>query len=238
MIELDFEFNLPNQHCVDHSQSEGKTRTATYDGPDKIFLIVNNNTGKEEMGPITETEKSDGRPVPEDCRYVEVDCITNPLVCQLRAPVIDEMEEDYTGLEHPPGVVDIPGFMKFHYQVPLRPQDVYDPLDITVDENDNIHLTKRSLSWAIMGVDGEARLPNWDDVRNKRMQLIKNSDSEITDDMPEDLRAKWMDYRQRLRDWPGLMQEAGVPPEFAYNMEPIDPASEVEALNGGDLYDI
>ena len=45
--------------------------------------IVNNATGKEELDPITEIEKNDGRPVPDDCRYVEIDCIPTHYV-QLR----------------------------------------------------------------------------------------------------------------------------------------------------------
>ena len=60
------------------------------------------------------------------------------------------------------------------------------------------------------------------------MQLLKNSDSEIVDDMPADLKAKWQNYRQALRDWPATMINAGIPAWAAYNMEPIDPASEVE----------
>ena len=97
MVQFEYTYDIPNELCVDHTFTDGKTRTATYDGPDKLFFIVNNATGKEELGPITEIEKNDGRPVPDDCRYVEIDCIKNPVLCQLRGPIIDEMEEDHTG---------------------------------------------------------------------------------------------------------------------------------------------
>lgn len=230
MISVDYTFNLPNEYCVDHEQTDGKTRTATYDGPDVLYLIIDNETGKEAFGPITELEKRDGRPCPEGCRYVEVDCIENPLIAQLRSPVIDEAEEDYTDAVRPPGVVEIEGYKVFEYQIPLQPKDVYDPLSIHVDDEDNITVEKRTVEWAIMGIDG--RLPTWDDVRAKRATMLKASDSEITDDMPEDLRARWMDYRQKLRDWPGVMEAAGVPPQFAYHMGPIDPASELDPLTG------
>ena len=80
----------------------------------------NNETGMQESGPITQLEKDDGRPVGKDCRYVEVDCISNPLVCQLLGPVLDEEEEDYTGEAFPPGVKELPGHNKFSYQTPYN----------------------------------------------------------------------------------------------------------------------
>jgi|TARA_B110000090_G_C13398676_1_gene452364 hypothetical protein len=232
MISIDYTYNLPNEHCVDHEQTDGNTRTTTYDGPDKIFLVVENATGKEHMGPVTELERNDGRPVPEGCRYVEVDCITNPLVCQLRAPIIDEVEEDHDDSVKPTGVVEIDGYDAFEYQIPILPKDVYDPLDITIDADDNITLTKRSVMHAVMGVDGEARYPTYDDVRYKRAQLMKNSDSEIVDDMPADMKQMWLDYRDKLRQWPNVMEAANVPAIFAYNMEPIDPGMASDPTDG------
>jgi len=79
----------------------------------------------------------------------------------------------------------------------------------------------------VMGIDIERDI-TWDDVRAKRNQFLKNSDSEITDDMPADLRTQWLDYRQRLRDWPTVMQNAGVSPLFAYYMEPIQVGADPE----------
>lgn len=235
MVEFEWTLNLPNEYMVDHSFTDGHTRTCVYDGPDKLYLIINNDTGKEEMGPITELEKADERPVPINCRYVEVDCISNPLICQLRGPILDEMEEDYDSFTHPQGGKDIDGYRSFTYQTPLRPLDVYDPDTIHVDSDDNITIQARTIPWAVMG--GGDRVPDWNDVRAKRKQLIKNSDSEVTDDMPQELKDMWADYRQRLRDWPNVMEAAGVPAWIAYNMEPIDPAS-LEDPDSGDVITI
>jgi hypothetical protein len=230
MVEFEWTMKLPNEYMVDHSFTDGHTRTCVYDGPDKLYLIIENDTGKEHLGPVTELEKADGRPVPKGCRYVEVDCISNPLICELKGPILDEMDEDYTSFTHPPGGMDMEGHNTFTYQTPLRPLDVYEPDSIHVDEDDNITVQARTIPWAVMG-SGD-RLPDWDDVRAKRMQLLSNSDSEVVDDMPTDLKAKWLDYRQRLRDWPATMQDAGIPAWIAYNMEPIDPASEEDPLTG------
>lgn len=226
MIELDWELALPNEYCIDHSFSQGKTRTCTYDGPDKLFLIIDNDTGKQGAGPITQLEKNDGRPLPFNCRYVEVDCIANPLIGQLLGPVIDEAEEDYTeDVAMPPGVVEVPGYRTFTYQTPLQPRDIWDPQTCHVDENDNVTFQVRSTDWAIYGTEIGREL-TWDDLRAKRELFLKNSDAEVTDDMPQSLKDKFTVYRQRLRDWPNVMQSAGIPVKFAYKMEPIDPASE------------
>ena len=232
MVEFTWTMNLPNEFMVDHTFTNGKTRQCVYDGPDKIYLIINNETGIQESGPITQLEKDDGRPVGKDCRYVEVDCITNPLVCQLIGPIIDEEEEDYDGEAFPPGVKEIAGHNKFSYQTPLRPRDVYEVESIKVDKDDNITMDAVTLPQAVMG--GGERLPDWPDVRAKRMQLLKNSDSEIVDDMPTELKTKWQNYRQALRDWPATMINAGIPAWAAYNMEPIGPANEIEP-DGDDV---
>lgn len=224
LIEVDYEFGLPNEYMIDHSQSQGKTRIATYDGPDKLYLIVDNATGKEAMGPITAEEKADGRPVPDGCRYVEIDCVENPLLCQLRGPVIDEAEEDYTEEVFHPQSPEITGYERFTYQLPLQPSDVYDGLNITIDNNDNVVIPTRSVTDVFLGEDvGE--LPDWDFVRQHRDTLLKNSDSELADDMPETLKAEWRKYRQLLRDLPTVMQDNNVPAHVALFMFPDVPFS-------------
>ena len=234
MVELDWELALPNEYCIDHSFSQGKTRTCTYDGPDKLFLIIDNDTGKQGAGPITQMEKNDGRPLPLNCRYVEVDCIANPLIGQLIGPVIDEAEEDYTSDVMPPGVIEVPGYRTFTYQTPLVARDIWDRESLHVDENDNITFQVRSTDWAIFGTEIDREL-TWDDLRAKRATFLKNSDAEVTDDMPQSLKDKFTVYRQRLRDWPNVMQAAGIPVKFAYKMEPIDPASETPPDTEGSI---
>ena len=68
--------------------------------PINFSPIVDEN-GREELGPVTEIEKNDGRPVPDNCRYVEIDCIDNPVLClNLEDPIIDEEEEDLQVKRH------------------------------------------------------------------------------------------------------------------------------------------
>lgn len=224
LIEVDYEFKLPNEYMVDHGQDQGKTRTATYDGPDKLYLIVDNETGKEAMGPITAEEKADGRPVPQGCRYVEIDCVENPLLCQLRGPVIDEAEEDYTEEVFHPQSPEIAGYDRLSYQLPLQPSDIYDKHNITVNQDNTIDIPVRSVTDVFLGED-VGDLPDWNFVRKHRDMMLKNSDSELADDMPESLKAEWRAYRQLLRDLPTVMQANSVPPYVAMFMFPEVPFS-------------
>ena len=220
MVQFQFTYDIPNELCVDHSFTDGNTRTTTYDGPDKLFFIVDEN-GREEIGPVTEIEKNDGRPVPDNCRYVEIDCIDNPVLCQLRGPIIDEEEEDHTGEATPStGATTVTGYKPFTYQTPVLPYQFYDPLAITFNADNTYTIPVREPRDTVMGLDVDRDL-TWDDVRAKRDMLLKNSDSELVDDMPQSLKDAWQDYRQRLRDWPNAMQNAGNSPLFAYYMEPI-----------------
>ena len=227
MIQFNYTYNVPNELCVDHTFTDGTTRTAQYDGPDKLFFIVNNATGREELGPITEIEKNDGRPVPDDCRYVEIDATDYPELCQLRGPVIDEMEEDHTGEATPTGSTKITGYQGFTYQTPVLPYQFNDVEKVVFASDDSYTIGIKEPRDTVMGLDIE-RDVTWSDVRAKRDMLLKNSDSELVDDMPADLKNQWKDYRQRLRDWPNAMQSANIPPLFAYYMQPIQVGADPE----------
>jgi len=226
MISMEWTYNLPNEFLVDHSFSQGKQRTTTYDGPDKIYLIINNETGKEEFGPITAEERADGRPIPEGCRYVEVDCTTNPLVCQLRAPVIDEVEEDPTDDAWHPQSPEIAGYERYGYGIPLLPRDIYNKHELAVDSNDNITLPVFTPVEIMFGGSLQ-EMPDWDYAKKIRNHHLSSSDGAISEDMPEDLKNAWKTYRQKLRDFPAVMQANNVPAGVALMMLPLEPGAEI-----------
>jgi hypothetical protein len=219
IISVEFDLPLPNEFMVDHSFSEGKSRKYTYHGPDKIWLQIGED-GTEKYGPLEASDISDGRPVPVDVvEWFEVDCREYPLICQLRAGIINELQEDYTSSEWHPQSPEIPGYDRYSYGTPLMPMDVFD-------------------KWKLKVVDGVPTVPpysvnqklhdrdeplTWDDIRKHRDKILKTSDTEIAEDMPESLKQKWMEYRQTLRDLPSVLEEAGVPPDIAYYMFPNVP---------------
>jgi hypothetical protein len=229
IIHVEYDLPLPNDFLVDHSFSEGKTRKTTYDGPDKIYLQIGED-GTEKHGPLTEDDILDGRPMPADVvEWFEVDCTTNPLICQLRGQPIDELEEDYTGEVAHPGSPEIPGYPQFKYQTPLLPADVYDKYSVKIVDGelkiDTWTVTKKL-------IDRETPL-TWDDIRRHRDGQLVGSDSRVTEDMPESLKEEWKEYRQALRDLPAVMQANGVEPTIAYYMFPQNPDAKKLPENGG-----
>jgi len=231
LISVDYEYNLPNSFMVDHTFTEGKTRATTYDGPERIFLIVNNETGKEEFGPVTPENLADGRPLPLGCRYVEVDCIENPLLCQLRAPIVDEAEDEHTdSIPHPQSPL-VPGYPQYIIQTPILVRNIYDKFNITVNEDDTVNIPVYTVNEALFGVGAFAELPDWNFVRAKRNKEIAKSDGRIGEDMPQALKDKWLNYRQLLRDLPDALQD--VPPWIVLKMFPVDPDNENPPVSGG-----
>ena len=219
-ISVEFDLSLPNSFLVDHSQTEGKTRKFTYHGPDKIWLQIGEDD-TETHGPLTAEDIADGRPVPADVvEWLEVDCTTNPLICQLRGPIIDELQEERDGEEVPhPGSPLIEGYPQLKYQLPLMPDDIYDRRSVKLVDGT---LTVREWAVAEKLLDKQEFL-TWDDVRKHRNQLLEGSDSRVTTDMPTELQDAWKAYRQKLRDLPAVMEAAGVEPSVAFYMFPDQP---------------
>lgn len=224
IISVEFDLGLPNEYMVDHSQSAGKTRKFTYHGPDKIYLQLAED-GTEKYGPLTEDEISDGRPVPADVvEWYEVDCATNPLVCQLRGPVVDKLQEEYDDepYVHPQSQV-LDGTVTMKIFGPPKPGDIYDSLTGIKKETDG-SLSVRKLS-TLEAIHGDDKNVTITDLRSRRDKFLQNSDGQLASDMPSSLQDEWKAYRQQLRDFPSIIEGAGIDPNIAAYMFPDQPAA-------------
>lgn len=218
-IRVEYDLALPNSFLVDHATTDGKKRTAVYDGPDKIYLQIDKD-GKEVAGPLIEDDILDGRPMPADCvDWFEVDCATDPLVCQLRGPVVDELEEEYTGETVHPGSPVIAGFPQFSYGTPIMPADLYNKDSLKVVDG-AVTLDRYTVPQKLL--DRETEL-TWEEIRQKRNDSLAACDAKTADDMPAALLKEWKDYRQLLRDFPATMEAAGVSASIAFYMFPQEP---------------
>ncbi len=218
-IRVEYDLALPNSFLVDHATTDGKKRTAVYDGPDKVYLQIGSD-GKEVAGPLTEDDILDGRPMPADCvDWFEVDCATDPLVCQLRGPVVDELEEEYTGETVHPGSPVIAGYPQFSYGTPIMPADLYNKNSLKVVDG-AVTLDRYTVPQKLL--DRETEL-TWEEIRQKRNDALSACDAKTADDMPAALLKEWKDYRQQLRDFPATMEAAGVSASIAFYMFPQEP---------------
>ncbi len=226
IISHNWKLKLPNNFLVDHSFSDGKERDQTYDGPDKIYLQLGAD-GKEKYGPITEDDIADGRPRPADVvEWCEVDCAAsddNALICQLRAPVIDEKEEERgTGEIIHQGSPDLGSdYPRFSYSTPLMPDDIYNWDTIKKNgTSGKLEISAFTVKEKLNGYDQDL---TWDNIRSQRDRTLSASDGAIAEDMPTDLKDAWKAYRQKLRDFPKTMADAGVEPNIAQHMFPDEP---------------
>ena len=225
-IRVEYDLALPNSFLVDHGTSDGNTRTAVYDGPDKIYLQIGAD-GSEVAGPLIEDDIADGRAMPADCvDWFEVDCATNPLICQLRGPVVNELEEEYTGEEVHPQSPEIDGYPRYSYGTPIMPGDLYDAMSVRVVDGE-VEVDRWSVSKKLIDRDTDL---TWDQLRAKRNMMLESCDSRTSTDMPTDMLETWKAYRQKLRDFPAVMQANNVPPNIAYYMFPEEPAGADAAL--------
>lgn len=220
IISHEWTLPLPNEFLADHSFSDGNTRTVTYDGPDRIYLQIGAD-GYEKYGPLTAEDLADGRPTPLDVtESFEVDCTVYPLICQLRGPVVDELEEERSEDEVAvPGSPLIDGYPQMTYALPLMPEDIYDPASVRVVDGVP---TIRAFT-VLEKLNGRDEDKTWDVVREHRDRVLKNSDGAIAEDMPEAMKNEWKAYRQKLRDYPATMEAAGVHPNIADMMFPEEP---------------
>tara|TARA_Y100001934_G_C12371511_1_gene786588 strand:- start:489 stop:1193 length:705 start_codon:yes stop_codon:yes gene_type:complete len=218
-IRVEYDLALPNEFLVDHSLSKKKSRKAVYDGPDKIYLQIGAD-GTEVGGPLTEDDIADGRPMPADAvDWFEVDCATNPLICQLRGPVVNELEEEYTGEQVHPGTPVVEGYPQFSYGTPIMPEDLYDKSRLTLKDG-KLEVHRYSVVEKLLDRTEDL---TWDDIRQKRNESLEGCDSKQASDMPAALADEWKSYRQRLRDLPAVLEAAGVSPNLAYYMFPEAP---------------
>jgi hypothetical protein len=232
-IRVEYQLALPNEFLVDHEITDGNTRTAVYNGPDKIYLQIGAD-GTEKHGPLTEDDIMDGRPMPADVvEWFEVDCTTNPLVCELRGQPVDELQEEYTSEEFHAKTPEIEGYPRLKYALPLMPSDIYDKSKLTVDlDSGEIDVPRFTVSEKLLD---RAEFLTWDQIREKRDSMLEATDMKVSVDMPSALVDEWKVYRQKLRDFPATMQASGVEPSWAYYMMPQSPDDLKAPKNGESL---
>jgi hypothetical protein len=218
-IEKTFTYKIPNEWRTDDF-SQGKTGTFTYKGPRYLTFEIDKNT-KEEAGWCLWEDRDLERPCALDCVRVTVDCSLNDenaLLCEIANDCGDpeqvkfRNERTWTVKYQPPE-----GYEPILITDQYEPRDIYDEYGITYDfENGKFNIPIKTLE-----TDGWDISITWDDVKEVRDKMLKDSDGKISDDMPEEIQQQWRTYRQLLRDLPDALKE--FPPYIAGHMFPKSP---------------
>lgn len=225
IITKTFTYDLPDDYLA-QTNEDGNTATATYEGPDQIWVFIDRDTGRSDTSRLVLTEEENGAdyPVPHDQYKVRIDCDTDPVLCSLfDAQVEWDTVQGQTNI-----VVDLPDGTTYERPDPTDVDHTYEldeceyQMDGTVNEaGDTYDGGTWSLQW-------KQPWTSWEQLITVRNNMLTGSDSKIADDMPESVRSEWTTYRQKLRDLPTLFGH-GTDSEFpAYMVNfPVEPNTEV-----------
>ena len=237
-VSIDFTYPVWDEWGKD-SFIQGKTDTHTYNGPEFLTFEVNNVTSSEDYGKESGWclwEKRDlERPSGADITRVTVDCKENPLLCEIGN---DEGRDDMVLKRRQRRweiLWDAPdGYLDVEYTNEVEPRDVYNEQDITYNfDTQEFNLGIRT--WAAQGSKMDL---TWVDVRKLRDEILHETDAKVgQSDAPEELQQQWLDYRQRLRDLPSVMNDRGYEPWQAVMMFPVVPKDMADPPESADPND-
>ena len=183
----------------------GKTSTQSYDGPSTLILWIDKES--KEIEQTWDKDDLSDRPVPLNIEVKELKADTDENTIKI--------------------ALLFGGFAERKlYEVRVGPAKdknvvVVDPTDprMIFSENDIVDDYTKPLV-----VRTDFRRVTDDFIREERNALLKQSDSRIAEDMPDEVKAKWEAYRQKLRDVPA--DWAGVPQHLV--RFPMDPDGEYD----------
>ena len=192
IVSKTFTYPKPDDYLAQTS-NDNLTGTFTYNGPNKIWIFVDAETGKPTSG-MYYTERDNGAdvPTPQGELKILVEADREPEVISLvladtdygSLPTIDETLPDGNVYSRP---IDPPPDHTYEFM-----DCVY---DITADVNGGHWV--RPLPW-------KKPYNNWDEIRQVRNGLLAVSDQDIQKATTPEKITEFEDYRQKLRDLPAL----------------------------------
>ena len=188
-------YKIPNER-YGTNDSEGKTASAEYNGPDKLVCWVINNEPKTRVVDSFAEADVPERPTPQNYTAVTIDATAsdeNAVRVSLiygGIPVQAQLEVDNGVAEIPNKHIADPTDIREVYSKPKAMEDCID-LDTGV--------------WTPLAYR-TGNIPDRTDenLRHIGDGLLDTSDQKMVSDMPDALAAEWTTYRQTLRDLPAL----------------------------------
>lgn len=203
-IEKSFTYPIPNEWRSTEFTA-GKTGTWTYKGPRFLTFEIDKETGKESGWCIWE-ERDLERPTPINMVRVTIDCTLNDenaLICEIGNDCGDVCAVDFRTNREWKILHQAPeGYNHTWCTDEVEPRDIYDEFSITYD------LETQKFNLPVKGWENEGQTDvTWDEVKQLRNKMLIDSDGNISEDMPEEIKQEWRTYRQRLRDLPAALAE-------------------------------
>lgn len=207
---VNFTYNIADELYASTTDA-GRTASATYTGPDRVWIFVHEDTGLfSQIQPVL-TSMEDGAevPVPVNHRRVEVVAADDPvimgIICEDKVTYADESKTQET----------LPDGTVIEFEAVATLSQTYNKDELVHDGS----------SWTLGPMKGEPF--TWEDVLNGRNGALEGSDGKISPDMPDEIKQPWIDYRQKLRDLPATFGYGTADEIAAWKVEmPREPGSE------------
>ena len=180
-----FTYNIADE-LFSSSNSNNRTATAIYTGPDRVWVHVDADTGDYKLEHQVLTTEHDGAntPVPFGTRKVEVVAADDPLIIALIYPTYTVTQDQTLVTENLPD-----GTTYSYNNLP------------TVDQTYNVdHLIHDGSAWTLPNF--REPFVTWEELIKTRNNMLLASDGKIAPDQPAAVKQPWIDYRQALRDLP------------------------------------
>lgn len=188
-------YDMPDDY-LHQTNTLGKTGSYEYEGPDKLWIFVSEDTGKPLNGQVF-TIKDDGDEVPTPSGLVKV--FVDASVETVMASMIWR-HKDYSYL--PTQTEQLPDGTSYTRPIDQPPDHTFEFMDCVYNVATGQWI--KPFPWKKPHV-------TWDDLRAARTSLLAASDKVIaTTVMSDQQRAAFEVYRQKLRDLPTVF--AGVDP--------------------------
>ena len=195
-IKKEVTYKIPNER-FGMDDSEGKTSKMTYTGPSELVLWMDKETHK--VVDAWHPDEEPDRPLALDLYRMTLDSDTTANVLRMMllwgGIPITKLYEVAVGPDTEPNarVVD-PTDVREVYRIPVDDWDGEKWLPLQYINHHKNYSDNRS--------DTGEESWTWDLVRQKRNRSLGLSDNSVNEDMPADLKDKWLDYRKKLRDLP------------------------------------
>ena len=198
-------YKIPDER---YGQSDvlGKSSTVWYEGPKKLLLwLTKDGNNLEEAW---DADNMTERPLPGHVYQVELDAKAGDKEC-LIAGMIGPSTETYHPFgnlkryEIKTGPDDVPNSS---IKDPTYPSHVFDRNDIQENMYDPETKQFKNLRYH----DNTSNMDNLDDdgIRFMRNKMLVASDHRVAaNDIPDDIKKDWTDYRKKLRDLPADWKE-------------------------------
>jgi hypothetical protein len=205
-ITKQFTYDIPDTYLA-QTNTNGDTATATYTGPERLYVFVEADTGRNTLDQTPPDENFIYNPTtdttPAGERLVELDCAgADTLMCAIYLPHTVTLTQTNQ-------VVALPeGYGNYEFPWPPYPDHAYEYNLCSHDAGTN----EWSLTW-------KQPWQTWATLLQLRNDRLDSTDHRVAEDMPDAVKQPWIDFRQKLRD---------LPTTWGYNTPSEYPAHQVK----------